>query len=188
MSRAYQISVKESVKDNVRVKDGVCSNLELLEILPEEQTGEILAGALEEKGFERDGDVMRRNDDGVEVSVDLKTLEVKVSIEMEKEVEKEKEQKRTLDEDFHNRADETEKLANEIKNSLKNEIEKEREAMSDEIATRLEEHLNDLKKELDQVSNKVTSECLKEKAKTMGEIETITEDEDTGNMTIKVRV
>ena len=47
MSRAYRVSVSESLSKEVRVEDGLCSRLELLPILPKERLGELLAKELE---------------------------------------------------------------------------------------------------------------------------------------------
>ena len=51
MSRAYRVTVKGSVHRVVHVEDGVCTSLELLPILPQERTGEILGAELARRGF-----------------------------------------------------------------------------------------------------------------------------------------
>ena len=56
MSRAYRVSVKESQNRVIRAEDHVCTDLEILEVLPPEQMGELLSQELEKRGFERDGD------------------------------------------------------------------------------------------------------------------------------------
>ena len=56
MSRAYRITVAESLSRHVQVDDGVCSNLEVLPILEKDRMGELLAAELEQKGFVREGD------------------------------------------------------------------------------------------------------------------------------------
>ena len=186
MSRAYQIRIKESVKEHIRVQDGVCSSLELLDILPRESMGEILAKALEEKGFERDGDKMRRTDDGIEVEVDLKEGTVTARLTVEKDVDLTVERSRTVAEEVAAR--EEERLREHVKKGLEREVDAERERLTDEVATKLEKHLINLRKELDQVVNRVTADALKAKAASLGEIEEITEDAETGNITIKVKV
>ena len=186
MSRAYQIRIKESVREHIRVQDGVCSSLELLDILPRETMGEILARALEEKGFERDGDVMRRLDDGIEVEVDLAKGTVTARLSAEKEVDLTVERSRVVAEEVAGR--ETERLREHVKKGLEREVEAERERLTDEVASKLEKHLVNLRRELDQVVNRVTADALKAKAASIGEIEEITEDSETGSITIKVKV
>ena len=69
MSRAYRITVAESLSRHVQVDDGVCSNLELLPILEKRAMGALLAAELEQKGFERDGDTATRKEkDGITVN------------------------------------------------------------------------------------------------------------------------
>lgn len=186
MSRAYQIRIKESVKDHIRVEDGVCSSLELLEILPRETMGEILAKALEERGFERDGEVMRRVDDEIEVAVDLKEGTVTARLSAEKDVDVTVERSRVVAEEIAKR--EEERLREHVKKGLEREVESERERLTDEVASKLEKHLKDLRLELDKVTNRVTADALKAKAAQLGEIEEISEDAETGSMTIKVKV
>jgi hypothetical protein len=186
MSRAYQIRVKESVKEHIRVEDGVCSALELLDILPPEATAEILAAKLEERGFLRDGKIMRRADGEVEVTVDLEKGTVTARIGAEKSVDLTAERSRTVAEEMAK--GEEERLRESVMKGLEREIETERQKLTDEIATKLERHLRDLRKELDQVVNEVTADSLKAKAAQLGEIEEITEDRATGSLTIKVKV
>ncbi len=186
MSRAYQIQIKESVREHIRVQDGVSSSLELLDLLPPESMAEILARALSEKGFERDGSIMRRVDEGIEVEIDLEKGTVTARLSAEKDVDLTVERSRVVAEEVAQR--ETERLRENVKKGLEREVDAERERLTDEVATKLEKHLVGLRKELDQVVNRVTAEALKAKAASMGEIEEITEDSETGSITIKVKV
>ena len=186
MSRAYQIRIKESVKEHIRVQDGVCSSLEILDILPRETMGEILAKELEKKGFQRDGQIMRRVDEGIEIEVDLKEGTVTARLSAEKDVDLTVERSRVVAEEVATR--ETERLREHVKKGLEREVEVERERLTDEVASKLEKHLVDLRRELDQVVNRVTAEALKAKAASLGEIQEVTEDAETGSITIKVKV
>ena len=51
MSRAYRIKVKESLKRDVKAEDSIRTEIELIEVLPAEQMGELLARELEGRGF-----------------------------------------------------------------------------------------------------------------------------------------
>jgi hypothetical protein len=57
-----------------------------------------------------------------------------------------------------------------------------------ELTDKLEAQLGEVRKELDQVANKVTAEALKVKAKQMGQVKEITEDPESGSLTIVVEV
>ena len=50
MSRAYRITVKESLKKDLSASDEVCSDLEILEILPSDQMAELMRGELKDFG------------------------------------------------------------------------------------------------------------------------------------------
>ena len=115
MSRAYRISVKESVHRVIKAEDSVCTQLEVLEVLPPEQMAGLLADELEKRGFKK-------------------------------------------------------------------------AELQGQVTDRLEGKLSDLRQELDQVVNRVTAEALKRKAESLGRIKELTEDQQTGSMTIVVEV
>ena len=52
MSRAYRITVKESETRELRGSDEICTQLELLEILPPEQMADLLKGELKKRAME----------------------------------------------------------------------------------------------------------------------------------------
>ena len=72
--------------------------------------------------------------------------------------------------------------------SLEDEAKRQTEEARREATLKLETKLKDLKQELDGVVNRVTAQALKEKAREMGEIQEIVENEDTGELTIKVKL
>jgi vacuolar-type H+-ATPase subunit I/STV1 len=185
VSRAYRISVSESVRRHVRVEDGVCTSLELLEVLPKESMAELLAKELEGRGFKRDGDkVIRTEEDGVQVEVDLKDGSIKVKLVQEAELESKVERTQALAE-ITNKAKEA--LRKSAKATAEQEVDDKRERLRSQVTSKLEKRLADLQQEIDQVTHRVTAEALKVRASQLGEIEEITEDPETGSMTIKVR-
>ena len=56
------------------------------------------------------------------------------------------------------------------------------------MTDRLEAQLGDIRKELHQAVNRVTAEALKQKAAQLGQIKEVTEDPQSGSLTIKVEV
>src|SRR6266581_2353848 len=70
MSRAYRIRVKESLARDIHAEDCIETKLDVIEVLPREQMGELLADELKRRGFEEqeDGTLVRR-DEGVTVAV-----------------------------------------------------------------------------------------------------------------------
>jgi hypothetical protein len=181
MSRAYRISIEESLSRHVEVDDGVASKLELLPILSRERTGDLLAAELEKKGFTREGDkAVRREKDGVTVEVSLNDGEVKVTAKGAKSLElKTQRQGVTIEESKAVREKELRKNA---------AAALEAEALRQEVTEKLGARLKDLRGELDGVVNRVTAAALKERASQLGTVEEVNENAETGELTIKVRV
>ncbi|MEM9489217.1 MAG: hypothetical protein AAGC55_08735 [Myxococcota bacterium] len=190
MSRAYRISMSESVSRVVRVTDGVRTQLELLDVLPVEATCELLAQELAERGFERDGEEMvRRDEDGLELRVAVggdapgqvtvrQTRESQLDFEVELA-------RRTFK---HTESQDRQQMQERLDQAVEQRQKDEESQLSAEVAETLERKLRDLRRELDQIATRVTAEGLKVRAGQLGEIREISEDPETGSLTIKVRV
>jgi hypothetical protein len=189
MSRAYRISVRESLRKVIKAEDHVSTQLELLNLLPPEQMGELLAAELEQRGFERSGDKVVRRQDGVSVTVELTTGTVTVQAQSSREVNIEGEQAGYATEQGGKAAKRVEEhLREQLQKNLKKRAEAHKSDLQTQITDKLEVQLGDLRKELDQVVNKVTAEALKQKAAQLGTIKQVTEDAQTGSMTIVLEV
>ena len=187
MSRAYRVTVRGSVHRVVHVEDGVCTSLELLPVLPQERTAEILGAELERRGFERaDGVARRVEEDGVVVEVDLKSGTVSVKAEATAEIAIEKERTERVVEEAIERG--TRAAQDRVDREVARDAAAAEQKAKGDVAAKLEKRLGDLRKELDSVTTRVTAEALKEKARKLGEIEEMHEDTETGELTIKVRL
>jgi hypothetical protein len=185
MSRAYRISCSESRTEVVRVEDGVCTELEVIDVLPKEEMGELLAKELAERGFEREGKMMRRIVDGVTIEVDLSKGSVTARVVEEKSVDASASQQRAVQQDTE---EARRALKEAVDRDIKRQIDAERGKMTDALAAKLEKALRDVKNDLDRASARATAAGLKVKASRLGEIEEVSEDPETGSITIKVRV
>jgi len=186
MSSAYRIRVAQSETRTIHVTDGVQSQLEILEVVPRERLVELLAAELAKRGFERKGDVLTRTEkDGVVVEVDARAGTVTVKAGAKKTVDVKVE--RTYVSRTASDADIEARGNAEVKREIDRQVDDKREALRQDVSKKLEGRLRDLRAELDQVVNRVTAEGLKEKARSMGQIEEIAED-GNGNVTIKVRI
>ena len=188
MSRAYRVSVSESLNRVVQAEDGICSKLELLPLLSREELAGLLAAELEGRGFTRDGDVaVRTEPDGVRIAVDVTTGDVSVTLADQAEVELTAKGEMTVGRPEEMK--EAEVTAREkARGRLEDEAKDASERLREQVTRRLEGRLRDLKSELDAVSNKVTADALKVRAGQLGTVEEIHEDAATGSLTIKVRV
>jgi DNA polymerase III gamma/tau subunit len=190
MSRAYRISVKESVTRDIKGSDEISTQIELLEILPPEAMAELLKKELEARGFqENDDGTLVRKDGDVTVSVDPCNGEVSVKAGKDKTVTEQATREGWTYDDVGPSAKSAKgALSEQLKKELEQKIAKEQEKLQKEASEKLEKELNDIQPELSEIVNKVTKEALKTKAAQMGTITEIAEDEKSGSMTIKVEV
>ena len=188
MSRAYRLRVSESLRRVVQAEDGLCSRLELLPLLAPEELGGLLAEELARRGFTRDGDVSLRTEaDGVRVAIDTRTGEVSVTLAGEQAVELSASVERRYFEE-HGREQAEAQAREQARAGLEERGEDAREHLREDLTRRLEARLRELKPELDGVTNRVTAEALKVRARRLGTVEEIHEDAATGSLTIKVRL
>lgn len=189
MSRSYRIAVKESENRVIRAEDRVSTNLELLEVLPAEQMAAMLEAELERRGFKKEGGVLVRRDKDVVVSVDPQAGTVTVSAEASEKVDIEVQKEgRAYDDVGPGSKQVKENLKKEARKDIEKKAQEKTASLQSQVTDRLEGQLNDIRDELDKIVNRVTAEALKQKAAQMGQIKEMTEDADTGNLTIVVEV
>ena len=189
MSRAYRITVKESLSRDLAACDEVCSNLEILEILPPEQMADLLRGELIERDFEEEGDTLTRTENGVTVTVDVKTGEVSVKSALADSVDLKAERD---DWGYDDAGPGEESIRRRVQEQLKQDLERranqQQARLQNQATEKLEGAMDDVRKELSQAVNRVTAEALKKKAASLGQIKEMTEDPHSGSLTITVEV
>jgi hypothetical protein len=151
---------------------------------------EHLAEELVRRGFVRDGGVAHRAmEDGVVVEVELATGAVTVRIDSDVAIDLQGTREGSFREGSEAHLEKArEQLHVALIASLEDEAKRQTEEARREATLKLETKLKDLKQELDGVVNRVTAQALKEKAREMGEIQEIVENEETGELTIKVKL
>ena len=191
MSRAYRIRVKESLARDIRAEDSIETRLEMLEILPPEQMGELLAQELKRRGFEEqeDGALVRKEQDGVTVTVEpcSGTVTIRAESADRAEVEGTREGYGYNDVGPGRKSIE-QRLGSELKADLEKRIEQHEEKLQKVATGKLEKELNEIQPELREAVERVTAEALKQKAAQMGQIKEISEDPQAGSLTITVEV
>jgi hypothetical protein len=188
MSRAYRIKVAETLRRVLRASDGVSTQLEILEILPPEQMAELLAAELERRGYERKGQLLQKHlEGGIVVTVDPSAGTVTVQAETCSDIELEETREgRTWDERSRRTAEET--LREQVRDDLGKRADEAEHKLQSELTDRLEKVLGDLRRELDEAVNKTTGDALKIKAAQIGQIKEISEDAQSGSLTIVLEV
>lgn len=189
MSRSYRVSVRECVNKVIKAEDRISSELEILEILPSEQMAGLLADELEKGGYRREGNLLVKEEDGVVISVDTEKGTVTISAEASETTRVEGERHGRAYDDIGPHATQVrENLRQELKRDLDKKVEEKTGSLQGKVTDRLEGKLGDLRQELDRVVNRVTAEALKRKAASMGQIKEMTEDPQSGSLTIVVEV
>ena len=190
MSRAYRIKVKESISRQVKGSDEISTTLEVLEILPPEAMAELLRKGLADRGYtEQEDGTFIRNEGSTTITVDPCSGEVTVKSDVSQDVELQAEGEASAWDDVGpSEAATRARVSANLQQQLEKQAEKEGERLQSEATTELEKKLEELQPELGKLVNEVTRQALKEKAKQMGTIKEISEDAESGNLTIKVEV
>jgi hypothetical protein len=186
MSRPYRITVKETLQKVLVAEDSVRTKMDLPPILGPEETGEILARVLKERGFEEDGNVLSREGGGVRVEVDPGSGEVTVSARDSEEIDLSDEGDLPACTPCAERAKES--LRQGLREKLSGEANERNRALQTRTTDRLEGALGELGCELERVGNQVAATALRRKAASLGEIKQIVHDNETGAVTIVVEV
>jgi hypothetical protein len=80
------------------------------------------------------------------------------------------------------------RVKEQLKQDLDKKFEQEQSRLQNEATERLEKHLQKIQPEISEIVNKVTRDALKQKAQQMGTVKEISEDAETGSLTIKLEV
>ena len=189
MSRAYRATVKESARRVIRAEDCVRTQLEVLDLLPCEQMGELLAIELTQLGFIREGGQMIRDEGKVRTVIELASGMVDLSAVEDQDLELERKKSGMTRDD---RGQTRKQLEESLKQPLADEIDegvgRSQGELQQQITDKLESNLRDLRSELDQACNRATAAALKIKAAQMGQIKEMTEDPSSGSLTIVVEL
>ena len=190
MSRAYRISVKDSVTRRITGSDEISTRLELLEILPPETMADVLKRELTNRGYREDVEgTLVKSTGEMTVTIDPCNGEVTVRTAIDKTITEGDAREGTAFDDVGPSDDMIrERLREQLKAELENRIETARAKLQEQASAKLENALKEVQPELSEIVNRVTREALKVKAAQMGTIQEIAEDPNTGSMTITVEV
>jgi hypothetical protein len=163
--------------------------LEILEVLPPDQMAGLLTAELEATGYQREGDVLVRKQDGVVITVDPTSGEVTIRAEACEDVHLEGEKEgRAYDDAGPSGKAAREHLNSQLQSELEKQAQESEASLQVQVTDRLEGKLIDLSRELDGAVNRATAEALKIKAARLGRIQEISEDKEAGSLTIVVEV
>ncbi|MEM8667872.1 MAG: hypothetical protein AAGG48_10175 [Planctomycetota bacterium] len=189
MSRAFRVTVKETVRRVIHAEDHVRTQLEMLEVLPCDQMMELLSKELVSLGFERDGTALSRTDGNARVVIRLEDGTVVVESASREDLEIEgKRSVRVFEESGKSEEQVRDLLSKQIQADVNEETQEKQSELQTELTDQLESQLADLRLELDQACNRATAAALKQKAAQLGQIKEMTEDSQSGSLTIVVEL
>jgi hypothetical protein len=189
MSRAYRIRVQESLRRRIAAEDAVCTQLELLEVLPPEQMADLLRNELKRRGFEDKNGQLVRDNEGLTATIDPTSGEVTIRAQESEQLDLAGQREGIAYDDVGPNSKNVQKaLGQRLRKDLEKQAEHEQSKLQTKATERLAGALGDLEKELSGVVNRVTAQALKQKAAQIGQIKEMTEDPETGSLTIKVEV
>jgi hypothetical protein len=186
MSRSYRIKVSQSLRRVIHAEDHVSTQLELLEILPCDQMAELLGRELQQIGFDVEDGTATRRDGDVTVTVELATGTVTVLAEGSQSVDLKGEKQGVAYEESQSHAKDN--LRQQLTRELEENAARQEQALQNEVTEQLEAELANLRDELDTAVNRATAQALKQKAAEIGQIKEMTEDPQSGSLTIVVEV
>jgi hypothetical protein len=186
MSRAYRIRVSETVSHHVHVEDGVCAKLTLLGILHPDRMGTLLGDELAQRGFTIEDGVATREQGEITVEVELATATITVSARAEQEIDV------TATATVRAARADAEISKEQAHGAVAGDLQRQRaqldRAAQKQLTATLDQALAALTDELAEAIDAVTRTALKERAAQLGEIKEITENAETGEMTIRVKL
>lgn len=193
MSQTYKIRVKKTCRETVKVGREWLQKIELLTLLPADRMGGLLAIELEKDGWSRqqDGKVSSSRD-RFDLEFDPITQQLKIAYQDEQDVEVEYDDELSVYDhgDDYARASETaESTADKV---LQKELSSKMKVSEVELLKKLDNSEDDFLSEIDEMLKpkveKAHIEALKEKARGLGEVQSINEDSEAGEVVIRIKV
>jgi hypothetical protein len=190
MSRAYRIRVSESLQKELQAGDSVRRDIELLPILPCDEMTALLIDELIAHGFHRDGAQLVRISNDMTIRIDPAQGAATVDATLKIDLDLTARGVGYADEDAgeQGRRASEEHLRRRVQADLARQAAERAEELTCRATERLEAEIKGISAELDQVVNRVTIAALKRKAAQLGTIKELTEDPQTGSMTIVLEV
>ncbi len=134
-------------------------------------------------------EALSREQDGVRITIDAGNGAVTVRTVADKEVDLASEREaRVYDDSGPHREEAKENLRKLAQDDLENQAAEIQRRLRQEATDQLEAALADVRRELDQAVNRTTAEALKRKAAQLGQIKEMTDDPQTGSLTIVLEV
>ncbi|MCO4781114.1 MAG: hypothetical protein KC646_02225 [Candidatus Cloacimonetes bacterium] len=192
MSHTYRISRKETIRNTVKVNEEWKSLIETLPILPQVEMAKLLSEELaKENDWSKSGNVHQKQDGNWTIEYDEESMLLSIEYDDEKTFEREE----TIEISGYNPGYSDEPLiTSAIERAKEKFIQESTEAKDYEKAAKnkleqeIEPKLDEIEGLFQDLVEVVQIEALKKKARNIGEIESIAEDKENGEVKIIVKI
>lgn len=185
-SRPWRLTVRESLRETQVSEDSVTSVLDIPSLVNPDRQRQIVERVLRQRGFSEDDDgQMSRRRGGTVTRIDPSSGVITVSASDQQDVDLDAVGDLPECSPCANRS--RERVREGLRKSLRSSADQRQEELQRQTTDRLEKELVSLGCEMEAVANEVTSSALKAKARELGDIKSISQD-DKGNMTIVIEV
>ena len=193
MSQTYKVRVKQTLRDTVSVGREWRQKIDLLQLLPADRMGGLLAFELEKDGWHKaqNGKVTKKHDD-FDLEFDPVTRQLKIVYEQEQNVELDIDREVNVYDHFDDESRANQQGHQKVIQEAGGELQEEAKLLQKEMLEELESTQDDVLREIDQmIQDKVEKaqiEALKEKARSLGDVQSISENTEAGEVTIRIKV
>lgn len=193
MSQTYKVRIKKTYRETARIGREWRQKIDMLLLLPADQMGNLLAIELEKDGWKKQSDgKLSSSRDQFELEFDPVTQQLKIVYEQEKAVELKVDRELNVYDVSDDSQRAWQKGESLIHDEANQELSKLVTDKSKELLSDLNASEDDLLNEIDEIFRskveKAHIEALKQKAKSLGEIQSVSENSEAGEVVIRVRV
>jgi hypothetical protein len=192
MSHTYKVKRKETIRNTVKVNEEWKSLVETLPILPQVEMAKLLSQELsKENDWSKTENIHKKEDGNWSIEYDEDSMLLSIQYDDEKTFEREE----MIEVQGYNPGYDDEPLiqkAVEIaKEKFKNEsveVKEYEQTAKTKLKNEIEPKLNEIEELFQDLVEVVQVEALKTKARNIGEIESISEDKESGEIKIIVKI
>ncbi|PCJ17227.1 MAG: hypothetical protein COB02_14375 [Candidatus Cloacimonadota bacterium] len=193
MSHSYLVELKVRVRETIKVNEEWKSLVEVLPILPQVEMAQLLSQELEkENDWSKKGTIHSKKDGNWSMDYDEESMLLSIVFDEEKTFEKEEVRHVNV---YNPGYDNDDRYTEIERKKIRTKMSQNHVDMTDykketeqKLSDETEPKLNEIDDLFQTLVEKVQIKALKSKAKNIGEIESITEDQSSGEIKIVINI
>jgi DNA anti-recombination protein RmuC len=192
MSQTYRVRVKQAISETVEVDERWRSKVETLPILEKTQMADLVAAALKDLGWVQEDSMLTKSDGIWESTFNPDAMQIETVASHNETVEASFDgyvnQYNYLDDEEQAQVNASQNKKEDLQEEINRQKNKIRYELQQQIDSELNEYFNEIEKDLDKAVESAHKQALKNKAKSLGDVYAVEENEQTGELTIRVKV